>query len=52
MDALSEALNTVRMTGAIFFNAEFTAPWGLRSLMRTRLPTYSREPNASCPIIW
>jgi AraC-like DNA-binding protein len=27
MDALSEALNTVRMTGAIFFNAEFTAPW-------------------------
>ncbi|MEH2626025.1 AraC-like DNA-binding protein [Bradyrhizobium sp. AZCC 1719] len=28
MDALSEALNTVRMTGAIFFNAEFTAPWG------------------------
>src|SRR5262245_42137434 len=28
MDALSEALSTVRMTGAIFFNAEFTAPWG------------------------
>ncbi len=28
MDALSEALNAVRMTGAIFFNAEFTAPWG------------------------
>lgn len=28
MDALSEALNAVRMTGAIFFNAECTAPWG------------------------
>jgi Cupin len=28
MDALSEALSSVRMTGAIFFNAEFTAPWG------------------------
>jgi AraC-like DNA-binding protein len=28
MDALSEALNAVRMTGAIFFNAELTAPWG------------------------
>jgi AraC-like DNA-binding protein len=28
MDALSEALSAVRMTGAIFFNAEFTAPWG------------------------
>jgi AraC-like DNA-binding protein len=28
MDALSEALKPVRMTGAIFFNAELTAPWG------------------------
>jgi AraC-like DNA-binding protein len=28
MDALSDVLNTVRMTGAIFFNAEFSAPWG------------------------
>jgi AraC-like DNA-binding protein len=31
MDALSEALKSVRMTGAIFFNAEFTAPWGFFS---------------------
>jgi AraC-like DNA-binding protein len=31
MDALSEALNAVRMTCAIFFNAEFTAPWGYAS---------------------
>jgi AraC-like DNA-binding protein len=28
MDALSAALNSVRMTGAIFFNAICTAPWG------------------------
>lgn len=28
MDALSEALNTVRMTGAIFTNSVCTAPWG------------------------
>jgi AraC-like DNA-binding protein len=28
MDLLSEALNAVRMTSAIFFNAEFSAPWG------------------------
>jgi AraC-like DNA-binding protein len=28
MDALSAALNAVRMTGAIFFHAECTAPWG------------------------
>jgi AraC-like DNA-binding protein len=30
MDALSEALKAVRMTGAIFYNAECTAPWGFR----------------------
>jgi AraC-like DNA-binding protein len=28
MDALSEALNSVRMTGAIFADATCTAPWG------------------------
>lgn len=28
MDALSEALSAVRMTGAIFYSAECTAPWG------------------------
>ena len=28
MDVLSEALNAVRMTGAIFYYAECTAPWG------------------------
>jgi AraC-like DNA-binding protein len=28
MDALSKALNAVRMTGAIFYQAECTAPWG------------------------
>jgi AraC-like DNA-binding protein len=28
MDVLSEALNTVRMTGAIFYYAECTSPWG------------------------
>lgn len=30
MDALSEALNAVRMTGAIFYHAECTAPWGFQ----------------------
>jgi len=28
MDALSEALNAVHMTGAIFYHAECTRPWG------------------------
>jgi AraC-like DNA-binding protein len=30
MDALSEALTSVRMTSAIFYHAECTAPWGFR----------------------
>lgn len=30
MDALSEALRSVRMTGAIFYHAECTSPWGFR----------------------
>jgi AraC-like DNA-binding protein len=31
MDALSEALSAVRMTGAIFYNAQYSAPWGVAS---------------------
>src|SRR5215472_11765759 len=29
MDAFSEILSGVKLNGAVFFNAEFTAPWGL-----------------------
>jgi len=31
MDALSEILCSVKLEGAVFYNAEFTAPWGFRS---------------------
>jgi AraC-like DNA-binding protein len=31
MDALSEALRGVRVTGALLFNAEYRAPWGFSS---------------------
>jgi len=31
MDALSEILHAVKLEGAVFYNAEFTAPWGFRS---------------------
>jgi AraC-like DNA-binding protein len=31
MDALSEILNSVKLEGAVFYKAEFTAPWGFRS---------------------
>src|SRR5947207_5081247 len=28
MDAFSEILSGVKLTGAVFFSAEFSAPWG------------------------
>ncbi|HXS97571.1 MAG TPA: AraC family transcriptional regulator [Candidatus Limnocylindrales bacterium] len=31
MDALSEVLKIVKLRGALFFNAEFSAPWGVVS---------------------
>jgi len=31
MDAFSEVLNTVKLNGAVFFCAEFSAPWGFTS---------------------
>ena len=31
MDALSELLKVVRLRGAMYFNAEFSAPWAVRS---------------------
>ena len=30
MDALSDVLKSVRLEGAVYFNAEFTAPWCIR----------------------
>ena len=43
MDALSEVLRQVRLTGAVFLNAELSAPWAILSpssdvLARTLLP--------------
>lgn len=31
MDVLSEVLKVVKLEGAIYYNAEFTAPWGFRA---------------------
>src|SRR6266480_7519608 len=31
MDALSDVLKSVRLEGAVYINAEFTAPWCVRS---------------------
>jgi AraC-like DNA-binding protein len=39
MDALSEVLSAVRLTGAVFFNGEFTAPWGFEAATVEKLAT-------------
>lgn len=39
MDALSEVLSAIRLTGAVFFNGEFTAPWGFEATRVEQLAT-------------
>jgi hypothetical protein len=31
MDVLSDVLRVVRLSGAVFFTAEFTSPWAVQS---------------------
>jgi AraC-like DNA-binding protein len=40
MDALSEILQAVKLEGAVFYNAEFTAPWGFRSPPSTEVASF------------
>ena len=40
MDVLSEMLETVRLDGAMFYNAEFSAPWCFRSPRSSLLAPY------------
>jgi AraC-like DNA-binding protein len=40
MDALSEILHSVKMEGAVFYNAELTAPWGVRSASSRELASF------------
>src|SRR5262249_15448605 len=43
MDALSEILHSVKMEGAVFYNAEFSAPWGVRSPSSRELASFLRQ---------
>lgn len=46
MDVLSTVLKTVKLEGAVFYNAEFSAPWSFRSPPSSRLAPYlSPEPR-------
>jgi len=46
MDVLSTVLKTVKLEGAMFFNAEFSAPWSFRSPPSCQVAPYlTREPR-------
>src|SRR5215468_4935840 len=43
MDALSEILQSVKLEGAVFYKAEFTAPWGFRSPPSCEVAAFLRK---------
>lgn len=46
MDALSAVLKTVKLEGALFYNAEFSAPWSVRAPRAGSVAPYlAREPD-------
>lgn len=51
MDALSETLRVVRLVGAIFINARFTAPWCYQSQAAAQVAPLL-EPGAECLVIF
>ena len=51
MDVLSEVLKVVKLEGAFYYNAEFTAPWSFRSPPSCILAPYFR-PEAGHVIIY
>jgi AraC family transcriptional regulator, alkane utilization regulator len=50
MDTLSDVLKTVRLDGAVYLNAEFTAPWCART--RFGLMTAAGLPGADGPAVF
>lgn len=51
MDVLSEVLRVVKLQGAMFYNAEFSAPWSLRSPASHKIAPYL-APGAGHVIIY
>ncbi len=51
MDAFSQILSGVKLNGAIFFNAEFSAPWGY-STPSTSVMTATHAPGAEHLVIY
>ena len=51
MDAFSEILSGVKLSGAVFFTAEFSAPWGF-STPASRLMAAKVAPGAAHLVLY
>ena len=51
MDVLSDVLRVVRLSGAVFFTADFSSPWAIESPMPDRL-ALALIPQAECLVLF
>ena len=51
MDVLSDVLRVVRLSGAVFFTADFSSPWAIESPMPDRLAS-AVIPQAECVVLF
>ena len=51
MDAFSEILSGVKLNGAVFFRAEFSAPWGF-STPAAKVMTATHAPGAEHLVLY
>ena len=51
MDVLSDVLRVVRLSGAVFFTADFSSPWAIESPMPDRLVS-AVMPDAECVVLF
>ncbi len=51
MDVLSDVLRVVRLSGAVFFTADFSSPWAIESPMPDRLAA-AVIPQAECIVLF
>ena len=51
MDVLSDVLRVVRLSGAVFFTADFSSPWAIESPIHEMLAS-AVMPNAECVVLF
>ena len=51
MDVLSDVLRVVRLSGAVFFTADFSSPWSVQSPIRDMLAS-AVMPEAECVVLF